>query len=87
MSFCRRLMERVSELQNLVEMAAIPMNNSSWWGKISERHGMEGMISIWAVHFQGSVKDINLLHQVHYIQGDFFNWPPPEFAKCWPVSN
>ena len=22
-----------------------------------------------------------------YIQGDFFNWPPPEFAKCWPVSN
>ena len=17
----------------------------------------------------------------------FFNWPPPEFAKCWPVSN
>ena len=23
----------------------------------------------------------------HYLQGDFFNWPPPEFAKCWPVSN
>ena len=22
-----------------------------------------------------------------YIQGDFFNWPPPEFAKCWPVRN
>ena len=22
-----------------------------------------------------------------YIQGGFFNWPPPEFAKCWPVSN
>ena len=21
------------------------------------------------------------------LQGDFFNWPPPEFAKCWPVSN
>ena len=21
------------------------------------------------------------------IQGDFFNWPPPEFAKCWPVRN
>ena len=21
------------------------------------------------------------------IQGDFFNWPPPEFAKCWLVSN
>ena len=21
------------------------------------------------------------------IQGDFFNWPPLEFAKCWPVSN
>ena len=20
-------------------------------------------------------------------KGDFFNWPPPEFAKCWPVSN
>ena len=19
--------------------------------------------------------------------GWFFNWPPPEFAKCWPVSN
>ena len=19
--------------------------------------------------------------------GCFFNWPPPEFAKCWPVSN
>ena len=23
----------------------------------------------------------------HKIQGDFFNWPPPEFAKCWPVRN
>ena len=22
-----------------------------------------------------------------YIQGDFFNWASPEFAKCWPVSN
>ena len=21
------------------------------------------------------------------IQGVFFNWPHPEFAKCWPVSN
>ena len=21
------------------------------------------------------------------LQGGFFNWPPPEFAKCWPVSN
>ena len=21
------------------------------------------------------------------IQGGFFNWPPLEFAKCWPVSN
>ena len=21
------------------------------------------------------------------IQGGFFNWPSPEFAKCWPVSN
>ena len=20
------------------------------------------------------------------IQGGFFNWPSPEFAKCWPVS-
>ena len=20
------------------------------------------------------------------IQGDFFNWASPEFAKCWPVS-
>ena len=20
------------------------------------------------------------------VNGDFFNWPPPEFAKCWPVS-
>ena len=19
-----------------------------------------------------------------YIQGDFFNWASPEFAKCWP---
>ena len=24
---------------------------------------------------------------IPHIQGDFFNWPPPEFAKCWPVSN
>ena len=22
-----------------------------------------------------------------HIQGDFFYCPPPEFAKCWPVSN
>ena len=21
------------------------------------------------------------------IQGDFFNWHPALFAKCWPVSN
>ena len=21
------------------------------------------------------------------IQGGFFNWASPEFAKCWPVSN
>ena len=21
------------------------------------------------------------------IQGVFFNWASPEFAKCWPVSN
>ena len=21
------------------------------------------------------------------VQGVFFNWPPPEFAKCRPVSN
>ena len=19
--------------------------------------------------------------------GCFFNWPPPEFAECWPVSD
>ena len=24
---------------------------------------------------------------VWMIQGDFFNWPPLEFAKCWPGSN
>ena len=22
-----------------------------------------------------------------YVTGCFFNWPHPEFAKCWPVSN
>ena len=22
-----------------------------------------------------------------FVQGDFFNWAPPEFAKCWPLSN
>ena len=22
-----------------------------------------------------------------HITGWFFNWPPLEFAKCWPVSN
>ena len=22
-----------------------------------------------------------------FVQGDLFNWAPPEFAKCWPVSN
>ena len=21
------------------------------------------------------------------VQGVFFNWPSPEFAKCWPVSD
>ena len=26
------------------------------------------------------LKDNNF--QVLLIQGDFFNWPPPEFAKC-----
>ena len=23
----------------------------------------------------------------NYMQGDFFNWASPEFAKCWPVSD
>ena len=25
--------------------------------------------------------------EVCFLQGGFFNWPSPEFAKCWPVSN
>ena len=30
----------------------------------------------------------NLLQIFHSnVQGGFFNWPPLEFAKCWPVSN
>ena len=33
---------------------------------------------------QGSGHHISLL----FFTGCFFNWPPPpEFAKCWPVSN
>ena len=24
---------------------------------------------------------------VKLIQGDFFNWASPQFAKCWPVSD
>ena len=24
---------------------------------------------------------------LRHIQGGFFNWPPPEFAKCWLVRN
>ena len=32
-----------------------------------------------------SESDTNHLHV--YIQGDFFNWASPEFAKCWPVSD
>ena len=28
---------------------------------------------------------VNIRHDI--IQGDIFNWPPPEFANCWPVSN
>ena len=23
----------------------------------------------------------------YILQGGFFNWPSPEFAKCWPLSN
>ena len=26
-------------------------------------------------------------YSAKYIQGVFFNWAHPEFAKCWPVSN
>ena len=22
-----------------------------------------------------------------HVQGDFFNWTPPEFARCWSISN
>ena len=55
--------DRVSELQNLVVMAAIPMNNSTWWGKFQKDMVCRGwylffwrMIRIFlAVHFQGSV--------------------------------
>ena len=28
-----------------------------------------------------------LTRSISLIQGGFFNWPPLEFAKCWPVSN
>ena len=28
-----------------------------------------------------------LSHSSCYLQGVFFNWASPEFAKCWPVSN
>ena len=26
-------------------------------------------------------------HKSNVIQGDFLNWPSPEFAKCWAESN
>ena len=28
-----------------------------------------------------------VFHIFDNIQGGFFNWPPLEFTKCWPVSN
>jgi hypothetical protein len=34
------------------------------------------------IDYTGSVEGIYA-----FIQGDFFNWASPEFAKCWPVSN
>ena len=39
--------------------------------------------------FTGNLFIQNLLQMqdwYQYIQGDFFNWASPEFAKCWPVS-
>ena len=67
--------DRVSELQNLVEMAVIPMYNSC------RTHGgvkiqkdvvcggwyLFGSRTILAVVFQGFVKDNTLLHQDHHI--------------------
>ena len=34
-----------------------------------------------------SIFDLRTNCFTNNIQGVFFNWPPPEFAKCWPVSN
>ena len=34
-----------------------------------------------------SIFDLRTNCFTNNIQGVFFTWPPPEFAKCWPVSN
>ena len=45
------------------------------------------------LHFYGKHHPIFLVMEMKasplldHIQGVFFNWPPDEFAKCWPVSN
>ena len=40
-----------------------------------------------SIDVRGEMKLKNITITSLDIQGGFFNWASPEFAKCWPVSN
>ena len=40
-----------------------------------------------SIDVRGEMKLKNITITSLDIQGVFFNWASPEFAKCWPVSN
>ena len=43
-------------------------------------------ISLWIISALNSINQ-QMIHQIVNVQGIFFKSTPPEFAKCWPVSN
>ena len=57
-----------------------------FWGDIIEPANYLGII----LDVMGSGMPCDVLSIIGFvyseIQGDFFNWFPPEFAKCWLVS-
>ena len=42
---------------------------------------------VWLCRQREWLKQCKQCKNFRNVQGDFFNWASPQFAKCWPVSN
>ena len=54
---------------------------------ISAEAKLVALFSNCALTQHPKLSNLDQVRIFQIIQGDFFNWPSPEFAKCWPVSN